>query len=158
VGLFVSIVLAAALVLADDGWRALHATHITLAALISMAFATPIQRDAGERVAPDWRVGVVMVAGTVISLFLAPVVSPAIMQEDLMVHQIGPVENRRQLVLGGREMTGFIVIPDTEPRPLEFEAVSFAEFRKLFMNRPIHLDPASFLQSLEKQVPFAFVW
>src|SRR5262249_46974301 len=71
-GLVASAVLSAAIVLGDDGWRVLHATHFPFAALFALGFVTPRDTAPAEPVAPGWRSGAAFAVGALALLLLAP--------------------------------------------------------------------------------------
>jgi len=157
-GLVASAVLSAAIVLGDDGWRVLHATHFPFAALFALGFVTPRDTAPAEPVAPGWRSGAAFAVGALALLLLAPVAARTIMQERVAALRSAPPPTSEQRALGGDTITGFVVFPDSQPRPLGVAAVGFSQLAALVRDPRIHGDPEPLLSRLEKELPFAFVW
>src|SRR5262249_53676624 len=115
----VSTEMAAAIVLNDDGWRALHVTNILIGCLLALGFATPAA-PASLPVAPLWRwqAGAVVATCTIALFLTIPYVSHTLMLREIARHPpIAKETGDTHVVLGGRFITGFVVMPDGTDRP-----------------------------------------
>src|SRR5262249_36532768 len=124
--LLVSILLSAAIVYADAGWRALHVTNIFVACFLASAFG--VGGVIAVRRAPvrrwQWQVGATSIAAAAVLLSVAPMLSRAQALREIAAHAaFGPLGPNEEVVLGGRTITGFLVLPDGAARPTSIPAL-----------------------------------
>lgn len=158
--LFASILLSAAIVYADAGWRALHVTNIFVACFLASAFgvagAIAVRPVAARH--RQWQIGAVSIAAAAVLAILAPVLSRAQAMLEIAAHPaFTPLAANEQVVLGGRAITGFLVVPDGSARPISVPALHASDFINLLRLGGIEGDfgPA---QALVERAPFALVW
>jgi hypothetical protein len=153
--------LSAAIIFADDGWRALYVTHIFLGCLLAFAFVTPSRAVPAEAQAEPrarWRwAPPALVVGAVAGLFLlVPMMTRAqAAGEARKLHAAAPLPGER-IVWGGPRLSGFIVVPDGAPRPTSAPTLSFAEFKTLFDWLGSELGPLD--DDVRARAPFALVY
>src|SRR5581483_7109890 len=160
IAVFASVTLSAALIFADDGWRALSVTHIYLACAIAFAFVAPgvpaSERAAHASVALERRQlrNILVAVAAVAALFiLVPVLARAeATREKAALMATGD----EQIVFGGRQLTGFLVIADGAPRPLSTPALTLSEFAAIWEWQGPDLGPLD--DNLRRHVPFAVVF
>jgi hypothetical protein len=158
--LFLGIFLSAAVVYADDGWRTLHVTHAFAACFLALAFAAPgvVSLPHSPRWRGQWKAGAAAIGVMAVLLLLAPVLARAQLGGILAAHppfgRAGPNED---IVLGGRAVTGFLVVPDGGDRPASIPALSLAEFARLVESTGIEREMGPFMADVADRAPFAFV-
>jgi hypothetical protein len=154
-----SIALSAALTFADDGWRIMHVTHAFEASLLAMAFAAP-RVVVVHRVRPmRWRVGAAMVVGMAVLLLLAPMLSRQQMRRAVAAHApIGAAGANEHIVLGGRGLTGFLVVSDAAARPTDIPALHTAEFAQLIKVTGLEPELRQLMGAVAGSGPFAVVF
>jgi len=158
--LFLGILLSAAVVYADDGWRTLHVTHAFAACFLALAFAAPgvvsVPRSLRRR--RQWKAGAATMGAMAVLLLLVPALSRAQLGREIAAHPpFGRVPANEDIVLGGRAVTGFLVVPDGGARPAAIPALSVAEFARLVESTGIEREMGPFMAGLSDRAPFAFV-
>src|SRR5262249_22010413 len=157
--LFLGVLLSAAVIYADDGWRAMHVTHAFAACLLALAFAAPgvVSVPRSPRWRPQWKAGVAALGVMAVLLLLAPFLSRAQLGREIAAHppfgRAGPSED---IVLGGRAVTGFLVVAGD--RPASIPALHVAEFARLVEGTGIEREMGPFLVGVAERAPFAFVF
>ena len=160
--LAVSIPLSAAVVLSDDGWRVLYATHVLIACFFSLGFTAPGVVTIPNHMAHawSWQRGAVVIS-TVIVLFIAiPGISRLLAMREVAAHpsfERPTNRNEEEIVLGGRRLTGFLVIPDAEPRPVAVPALHLSQFVELVRMTRLEDEFGPFLEHVMGRTPFALV-
>jgi hypothetical protein len=158
--LLLSSAMSAAIILADDGWRALHVTHAFIVCFVAAGFSAPTVVCPRMAASPlRWRYGALAI-GAVAVLF---VVGPGVSRALLAVHvsEYAPMGEKRadgiMVVPGGRFITGFQVIPDGVARPLNVPTLFVSEFRALVRMTSIEHDFGAFADFAVERAPFAIV-
>ena len=87
-GFFVSVLVSAAIIYADDGWRALHVTHVLAACFLASAFAAPGVLTIPNRVASrsSWQPGAVAMAVAAVLFLAVPMLARQQAQRELALH------------------------------------------------------------------------
>jgi hypothetical protein len=151
--------LSAAIVYADDGWRALHVTHALVACFLASAFGARgvvTIRHATPR--PwQWQVGAASIAAAAALFLLAPMLSRAQALREIAAHpafdRTGPNE---QVVAGGRHITGFLVVADEAERPRSIPALHVSDFIHLLRLGGLENELGP-IKAFVERVPFALV-
>jgi hypothetical protein len=159
--LLASILLSAAIVYADAGWRALHVTNILVAGFLASAFGAAgtvvtLRPLGGGRW--QWQIGAAGIAAATVLVVLAPVLSRAQAMREIAGHPaFDPPGPNERIVLGGRSITGFLVLPDAADRPTAVPSLHLSDFVSLLRVGGAAGDfgPA---QAFAERVPFALVW
>jgi hypothetical protein len=154
--LFLSVFLSAAIVLGGDGWRVLQVTHVLIAWFFAAGFTAPAVTIANTMQSWRWQTGVTIIA-TMTALFIViPALSHALGREFAVrwTAVSGPDEH---IVLGGRHITGFLVIPDHEASPLLVPALHFSRFVELIQSSHWEADFGPVLNDALPTPPFAFI-
>jgi hypothetical protein len=129
--LFISVFLSASIVLGGDGWRVLHVTHALIACFFAAGFTAPAVVAAGATPAWRWQTGATIIAAMTVLFFVIPALSHALARE-FAVRSAAVSQPDQHIVVGGRHIAGFLVIPDHEPNPLSLPALHFSQFIELF--------------------------
>jgi hypothetical protein len=129
--LFISVFLSAAVVLGGDGWRVLHVTHALIAWFFAAGFTAPAVVVAGTTPSWRWQTGVAIIAAMTALFVVVPALSHALAREFAIRSAIGSRPDEH-IVLGGRHLAGFLVIPDHEALPLQVPALHLSRFIELF--------------------------
>jgi hypothetical protein len=158
--LLASILLSAAIVYADAGWRALHVTNIFVAAFLASTFGVTGAIRPSPVVAArwPWQLGATVIAAAAGLVVLAPVLAKAQAMREIAAHPaFEPVGPHERIVLGGGSITGFLVVPDGSTRPTSIPSLHLSDFIRLLRLGGIEGDfgPA---QAFAGRVPFALVW
>jgi len=155
-----SILLSAGLMFADDGWRALHATHAFQACLLACAFAGPgaVSLPFAVKRPRQWQSGAAII-GVAATLFLwVPHWARAQFIREMATHgPLGQLSANEQVVWNGRHITGFLVLPNHSERPISVPTLSVAEFSRLANAPLLETELAPFTNGLIENVPFALV-
>src|SRR5262249_13581122 len=143
----------------DAGWRALHVTNIFVAGFLASAFgvAGAITPRPVAVTRWQWQVGATAIAAAAVLVVLAPVVAGAQAEADVAAHPaFDPVGPHERIVLGGRSITGFLVLPDGSARPASIPSLHLSDFIRLVRVGGIEGDfgPS---QAFAERVPFALV-
>jgi hypothetical protein len=154
----VSILLSAAVVFADDGWRVLSATHPLIACFVVLGFSAPgVVTLSRFPFHWRWQSGAALVAITAGLFLVIPVLSHVLAQRDLASHArfISAAPNEH-VVAGGNMITGFIVMPDGTSPPVATASLPLSEFKKLIQYTRLENEFGPFLEEVTGEVPFAF--
>jgi hypothetical protein len=151
---FISVFLSASIVLGGDGWRVLHVTHALIACFFAAGFTAPAVVVAGAT--PAWRTGATVIAVMTALFLVVPALSHALAR-GLAVRSATLSRPDQHIVLGGRHIAGFLVIPDEEPNPLSVPALHFSQFVELFRSSYWESDFGPILNERPPTPPFAFV-
>jgi hypothetical protein len=160
--LAISIPTSAAVVLGDDGWRVLYATHVFIACFFALGFAAPgVVTIPNSMVhAWSWQEGAAVIAVTIALFIAVPEVSRVLAMREVVARpsfEQPTNNNKEQIVLGGRRLTGFLVIPDAEPRPFAVPAIHLSQFVELVRMTRLEDEFGPFLQDVVGRTPFALV-
>jgi hypothetical protein len=157
--LTVSIIFSAAVILSDDGWRVLSATHPLIACFVALGFSAPgvviLNRFPLHW---RWQSGAALVAITAGVFLVIPVLSNGLARRELAPHAgfVSAAPNEH-VVAGGKKITGFIVIPDGTSPPVATASLPLSEFKKLIQYTRLENEFGPFLEIVGREVPFAFV-
>lgn len=153
IAFWLSLTLSAAIIIRDDGWRALYATHALCALFFSFALSIKWPRSwALPSPIVSTRSGYVFVA-----IIFAALVGPRGMRFATSLAYPSSAElNVGNVYAGGRAMTGFVIVPNDTPPASDF--VPFSEFEKAFKSQvPYHHAPDVMLAFAAQRLPIAFV-
>ena len=70
------------------------------------------------------------------------------------IHAAGPHD---EIVMGGRRMSGFLVVPDGGSGPRSVPSMGASEFARIVRATRLEADFGAFLDQVLRRVPFAFV-
>ena len=154
--LFISVFLSASIVLGGDGWRVLHVTHALIACFFAAGFAAPSVVVAGATPAWRWQTGATIIAAMTVLFFVIPALSHALARE-FAVRSAAVSQSDQHIVLGGRHIAGFVVIPDHEDVPPSVPALHFSKFIELFRSSYWESDFGPILNDRPPTPPFAFI-
>ena len=154
--LFISVFLSASIVLGGDGWRVLHVTHALIACFFAAGFTAPAVVVAGATPAWRWQAGATIIAAMTVLFLAVPALSHALARE-FAVRSVAVSKPDQHIVLGGRHVAGFLVIPDDEANPLAVPALHFSQFIELFRSSYWESDFGPILNGQPPTPPFAFV-
>ncbi len=160
-GLFASVLVSAAIIYADDGWRALHVTHVLAAGFWSSAFASPGVVTALDRVGSrsSWRPGAVALAIAAVVLLAVPMLARQQALRELARHPaLAPVQANERIVLGGRQVSGFLVVPDDAVLPASPPALRVSDFVRLLHSTTLEPEGGALSRDAILKAPFAFVF
>jgi len=128
------ILASAPLVIMDDGWRVLSASFPLIALFLACGFSTPATMQPPRDLAETswkpklalWGMFLVLASWLVVPGFahwLDPIGARALKSVTAAADE--------RIVLGGRYMAGYLVVPDGEPVPIRVPAMHLSEFRKI---------------------------
>jgi hypothetical protein len=106
----------------------------------------------------QWQVGATAIAAAAGLVVLAPVLARAQAMREIAAHSaFEPVGPHERIVLGGRSITGFLVLPDGSARPTSIPSLHLSDFIRLVRLGGTESDfgPA---RAFAGRVPFALVW
>jgi hypothetical protein len=157
-GLLLTAIASAALVLGDDGWRALHVTHVLIAAFVSLGFTAPgvlvseieIRRGATQ-------VGVAAVAGLALLYLVVPVISHLSFREKAAKLLSRQPLNGETAVLLARAVTGFVVTSDGASKEGAVPNMPYSQFEKLIALIGLERELGPFVREQRDRVPFSFM-
>jgi hypothetical protein len=156
---FVSSAMSAALILADDGWRALHVTNALIACFFAAGFSAPGVPALRSSAPPlGWRSGAAAIVVIVALFVAAPSVSNGLMSGEAAKYAPkGSARVDENIVPGGRFISGFQVIPDGTTRPLNIPTLFVSEFVHLAQMTNVESDFGPFIDVALRRVPFALI-
>jgi hypothetical protein len=157
--LFLSSAMSAAIILADDGWRALHVTNALIACFLAAGFSAPSVLAPRSTAPPlRWQLGAGAIAVAAVLFVVGPTASRTLMSGEASKYRpTGNARTDESIVPGGRFITGFQVIPDGSSRPLHVPTLFVSEFTKLAHMIDIESDFGPFIDLAVRRVPFALV-
>ncbi len=157
--LFLSSAMSAAIILADDGWRALHVTNALIACFLAAGFSAPSVLAPRSTAPPlRWQLGAGAIAVAAVLFVVGPTASRTLMSGEASKYRpTGNARTDESIVPGGRFITGFQVIPDGSSRPLHVPTLFVSEFTKLAHMINIESDFGPFIDLAVRRVPFALV-
>ena len=157
IGFFLSTAVSAAIIYADDGFRALQVTYAILLIPLATAFTTARPTPIGEDTRPlDWRAGVAVLIAVPLLALTVPAMSHAIMRRWLQAHDL-LAEKDEPIVLGGRGINGFLVLPDGAQRPTDVPSTYYSDFLKIAQAYAFQRDYKVGMAELPRSGPFAFI-
>ena len=153
-----SLTASAALIFADEGWRAMHATWPFVALFASLGFVSPLTTSLPSQRPLVSRRGAGYLIGAIAALTL---VAPAAAQlwDGNELRRLGqsaalPSE-KPSAVLAGSTVTGFLVIPDDAQVPKNVPALKLSVFFQMAKDLRMPLHYGDFLGTAGARVPFA---
>jgi len=161
IALFVSVIMSAAIIYADDGWRALHVTHVFAACFWSLAFAVPGVMTSRNLAASPWRwqSGAALITVMAAIFLVVPVLAREMARRELAAHpSFRSLQANEVVVLGGRRVSGFLVVPDDEVLPTSVPALRISEFVRVVHLTALDPEVGSFSRDVIGKTPFAFVF
>ena len=106
----------------------------------------------------NWQLGAVALAASMLVFLLFPAIAHALALRELRMHPPLPTAtDHEEIVPGGSRLSGFLVIPDNEPRPHAVPTLHASEFAKLIRTTKLEDDFGPFLDQVLPHLPFAFV-
>jgi hypothetical protein len=159
-GLIVSTILSAAIIMGDDGWRTLHVSHVLLAMFVAFGFTAPGVLTAPPKVFV--RPSLQRCGGAIALVALLYLVVPLLSRQlfgwevsrHASVEQPGPDS---VVLLGAGRLTGFVVVPDGTPQAGSVPAMSLSEFKKLIAMTGLEKEFGEFVEAQAEHLPFGFV-
>jgi hypothetical protein len=141
------------------GRRALLVTNALIACFVATAFCAPGVRPLRSIAAPlNWRSGACAMAFAVMLLILGPAISREQMSGEAATNaSVSPARADEFIIPAGRLITGYQVIPDGSPRPLNIPTLFASEFAHLARMIEIEVDFGPFLDVALRRVPFVLV-
>jgi hypothetical protein len=154
----ISIALSAAVILADDGWRALTATFPFVACFAALGFSAPGAVVVhATRPVWKWEMGVVGIVVAVILFLFIPLLSHVLAWKQPDAPSRFMNSANEHIVPGEGRISGFIVIPDGASESLSIPTLHLSQFIKLMTITNMEDDFGPFLKDIADKVPFAFV-
>jgi hypothetical protein len=157
--LWTSVILSAAVVYGDGGWRGLYITNALLALFAGLGFSAPasVVTTLRDRWIVRPRNAVAFVTAMMSLFVVVPGVSRALDRIDLpseSAQQPGP---NVHLVAGGRWPTGFLVIADKTARPAWAPSMHYSDFFAMVRRLGLESETGAFVESALARLPFAFM-
>ena len=155
-----SLTASAALVFADEGWRAMHATWPFVALFASLGFVSPLTTSSPSQRPLLSRRGAGYLIGVLAALTL---VAPAAAQlwygdELRRLGQTAALPSEKpSAVLAGSTVTGFLVIPDAAQVPKSVATLRLSVFLQMARDLQMPRHYGDFFGAAEARVPFALV-
>ena len=154
--LVMSVFLSASIVLGGDGWRVLHVTHALIACFFAAGFTAPAVVVAGATPTWRWQSGATIIAAMTVLFIAIPALSHVLTRE-FAVPSATVSRPDQHIVLGGRHIAGFVVIPDHEDIPPSVPALHLSKFIELFRSSYWESDFGPILNDRPPTPPFAFI-
>jgi hypothetical protein len=154
--LFLSAFLSATVVLGGDGWRVLHVTHALIAWFFAAGFTAPAVGVAATAASWRWQRGLAIIAAMTALFIIVPALSHALAR-DFAIRSKATSSPDEHIVLGGRHIAGFLVIPDHEALPLAVPAWHLSRFIELFRSSYWDTDFGPLRPGALPPPPFAFI-
>ncbi len=158
-GFFISTLASAAVIYADDGFRAMQVTYVVLAVLLALPCSSPLKAPQSN-VIPSlgWRTGVACLGLVALLAVLAPATSHAILGRYVKA-SIAPISRATDdaVLVGGVGISGFLVLPDGAEKPISVPSVYYSDFRKIPQVEAFKRDYDADVGALQISPPFAFI-
>jgi hypothetical protein len=164
--MFASMLVSAAIIFTDDGWRVMYATWPLVALFLSFGLVSSntVIITPAPRPLLSVGAGISLIAVAVTLVIITPAITRLwpgtelvrISNLDTQQKALQAV-NVEQATLLGRTLTGFVVIPDGATRPKNVPALYAADFANLVRDTNMEGDYGKFLDDSMKHIPFAFV-
>lgn len=123
-----AILASAAIIMRDDGWRALHVTHALTVLLVCFGLVTPAIVTVTPRpMAITHAAGALVLAVAV--LLAAPLALRWAGPAPLQSAEAAPPS--ATTIVGGARITGVVIVPDGSPRPADLPTVTLGDFARL---------------------------
>jgi hypothetical protein len=153
----VSIYASAAIIMMDDGWRALYVSHPYLILLIACSASVifePVPLKSRDLSAGIWGTAVASVAAL---MLVVPGVSFRIFGAEREARSQLSRDPATEIVLSGHRLTGFLILPDGSERRVS--AIPRSKFDHIIKSNGLEgeADFGSFLNRLPAGTSFAFV-
>jgi hypothetical protein len=151
-----SIVASASLIYQDDGPRALAASHPLIAMFFAMGMSNPALTPA--TVAPPFRLsryGWIGLAAAALLFLCLPWMTHRFFSSALV--NAVPLKDGEAFVLGGRRMSGFVVVKDEVPLRNDIPSVHLSEFEGILRQSDIE-QYQDLIHPVLPSLPFAFVF
>lgn len=155
-----SMAASAAIILQDDGWRAMSVTWPLVALLLSLGCTSPTTAGLEREFKPlmTIRVGSVLILSFVVAMVAAPVTARLWLARDAQsLSKLAASTSDQGATLVGRTLTGFLVLPDGVALPKQTPAIHSSTFVDLIRNVGMETAYGPFLDIAIKKIPFAFV-
>jgi hypothetical protein len=146
-----------AIIMAEDGWRTLHVSHIYSVLLLSCGFSLfPHKHHLKvQDIQSRWGIGVLALAGLL--LVAVPALSGEALRREFARHSLPVTEDPNEIILAGPRLTGFLVVPDGLPLRQDIPSLPFSEFENLIRATLLERDVGNFLDRLDRDSTFAFI-
>ena len=157
-GVFLAIVASAAIIMKDNGWRALHVTHALTVAFLAFAFTAPGILTVRAAALSVRRWSIALACG-VLMLIAAPKALQAIHARDLACCPKPAASDTLLHVFGGRRLTGLLIVPEGTPRSPAVPSIPVGDFERIFratMAKDADLDGV--MTTVRQRAPVAFVY
>lgn len=152
VTLGLSMVASAAIIFADDGWRAMHVTHVFAACFLALGFTSNPTLETAPLV--RWQTGAAILTTAMVLFVAAPWLSHLQMKRTV---EPTSLNGNDHVIIGGRALTGFLVVPDGAPRAVSVPTLRVSEFTRLVEASKIETTAGPFATELAARAPFALV-
>jgi hypothetical protein len=156
-GLCASTTLSAAIIFADDGWRVLIVTNALFACFFAFGFVSPATVMPRPASALSWKLGALLLVCLMATSVVAPGVARTLTMRELRAHPTERSSATQQVILGGPFLTGFLIVPDDQPRSFAVPSLPWSQFVEIFTHTQFTDDPQPLLARARARVPFAFV-
>ncbi len=157
-GLTIAAILgSAAIVMRDDGWRALHVTHALTVLLLAFGLSLPGVLTLRLRPVPVRHASIGLALGCCV-LLAAPFVARLSSAQALAPARALNAASGFDAFVGGNRLTGILVVPDGTPRSPVMPNVSVRNFQKIFAtNMSTDADVDRLVAVVRERAPVAFV-
>lgn len=156
-GVFAGIVLSAAIIMRDNGWRTLHVTHALTVVFLACGFAAPgvLTTPAVLLSVHRWSIAV---ACGVLLLIAAPKLLHAVNTRDLACCPKPAIDGTFTHVIGGRRLTGLVIVPEGSRRSPLVPSIPVDDFERIFRATfPRDADVDEIMAVIRQRAPVAFV-
>jgi hypothetical protein len=156
-GVFAAIAVSAAIIMRDNGWRALHVTHALTVVFLALAFAAPGVLTTRGAALSVRRWSMALACG-VLLLILAPRGLQAVHARDVACCQKPAIGNTLDHVIGGQRLTGFVIVPDGTVRNPKVPSIPLGDFERIFRaTYSKDADVEGIMTIVRQRAPVAFV-
>jgi uncharacterized membrane protein len=156
-GVFAAIAVSAAIIMRDNGWRALHVTHALTVVFLALAFAAPGVLTTRGAALSVRRWSMALACGVLVAL-VAPKTLRAVNTRDLACCPKPAAGDTFDHVVGGRRLTGLVVVPEGTPRSLVVPSIPVGDFERIFRATfAKDADVDGIMAIVHQRAPVAFV-